>query len=417
MLDDDTFYIGSQFGVSRTSDTGKSWQDLNNGITGTTIGELYAINGQLYVSGMGELLTTTDGGKSWKQVPVDKPETERKPDILGLPSRPVLETFNDILYMKVMTDMTPYIFRLTDTDKKFTQIQGIPKINNEFTTEKANISNDNLPNQMQNRNYDNLFNELNNASKQGLDNIGPPNIENIDIETINTELTKVFQGFIPDLIPYSENFAVSGETYYLEYKQRLYRWKYGAVEWHYTGLEDKTESTTSRLLTKPFDYSESYYSFFNSLRKTGFKIAVSDNIVYIGKRDGHLAQSWDEGDTWNDVTESLPFAFSTFNALTFAGKTIYVATDKGSAYSKDGVNWHILKNSEGIPIIIENFAVEGMKVYGQDKNHVYQLNYRSVAWEQITPEIPDSVLSFAVDENMLYIGTANRGVLGFSLDE
>ncbi len=409
MMDDNTFFIGNQFGVTRTIDAGKSWQEFNIGITGATIRELYAINGQLYVSDLSELMTTTDGGKVWKQVTVDKP------DISGSSSIPVLETFNDILYMKIMINMTPHIYRLTNTDKKFTQIQGIPMINDEFTTEKANISNNNLPNQMQNKNYNNIFNKLNNAAKQGLENSESPNMDNIDIETI---LKNIFQeALMSDLIPSLGNFAVSGETYYLEYKQKLYRWKYGADEWHYTGLEDKSESTISRLLPTTFDYSDSYFDIFNNFGNMGFKIAVLGNTVYVGKGDGQLAQSWDEGDTWNDITADLPFAFSVFYALTFAGKTIYVATDKGSAFSRDGVTWHSLINSEGIPIIIEKFAVEGMKVYGQDKNHVYQLNDKSITWEQITPEIPDSVLSFAVDENMLYIGASNRGVLGFRLDE
>ena len=336
------------------------------------------------MSDLSELMTTTDGGKVWKQVTVEKPE------ISGFSSIPVLETFNDILYMKIMINMTPHIFRLTNTDKKFAQIHGIPMIKD----------------------------ELNNTAKQGLESSRPTNIDNFDIKTKNTELRKVFQeALINDLVPSLGNFAVSGETYYLEYKQKLYRWKYGSDEWHYTGLEDKSESTISRLFTTTFDYSESYSSIINNFGNIGLKIAVSGNTVYVGKGDGHLAQSWDEGDTWNDVSADLPFAFSVFNAITFAGKTIYVATDKGSAYSRDGVNWHSFKNSEGIPIIIEKFAVEGMKVYGQDKNHVYKLKHKTGTWEQITPEIPDSVLTFAVDEKMLYIGTSNRGVLGFRLDE
>ncbi len=38
-------------------------------------------------------------------------------------------------------------------------------------------------------------------------------------------------------------------------------------------------------------------------------------------------------------------------------------------------------------------------------------------WKQATPEIPGSVISFAVDGNILYVGTANRGVLRFNLDK
>ena len=62
-------------------------------------------------------------------------------------------------------------------------------------------------------------------------------------------------------------------------------------------------------------------------------------------------------------------------------------------------------------------AVEDTTVYGQAGQHVYLLKEGSNIWKRTTPEIPGSVISFAVDGNTLYVGTANRGVLRFTIDE
>ena len=149
----------------------------------------------------------------------------------------------------------------------------------------------------------------------------------------------------------------------------------------------------------------------------GFKIAVSGNTVYVARRDGHLSQSFDEGDTWNDVTTDLPFPITAFNAITFAGPTVYVATDKGVVYSSNGADWHATTNTEGEFLVMEKLAVEDATVYGITGQYVYQLKENSDTWKRGTPEIPDTVLSFDVDSNVLYVGTSSSGVLRFTLDE
>ena len=80
-------------------------------------------------------------------------------------------------------------------------------------------------------------------------------------------------------------------------------------------------------------------------------------------------------------------------------------------------------DAAGMLLVIEKLAVKGTTVYGtgdQDvhqKQHVYQLKENTSVWEQVTPLIPDSVLSFVVDGNALYVGTSSSGVLRFTLDE
>ena len=199
---------------------------------------------------------------------------------------------------------------------------------------------------------------------------------------------------------------MSGSTYYMEYDQKLFRWKPGMTEWFDTGLVD--EGT-------PVDFSELVQQEHAAI---AFKIAVSDETVYVGKRDGHLFQSFDEGDTWNDVTADLPFSVTQFKAIAFAGPTVYVATDKGVAHSSDGINWHAATtDAEGTPIIIEKMAVDSTTVYGapQQQKQIYQLKQNSQTWEPVTPEIPSPVTSFAVGGNVLYVGTVGHGVFRYAI--
>ncbi|MCY4553820.1 MAG: hypothetical protein OXC79_09120, partial [Candidatus Poribacteria bacterium] len=228
----------------------------------------------------------------------------------------------------------------------------------------------------------------------------------------NEAFNKAFQEQVSTNMPsFFGSFAVSGETYYVEYGQKLFRWKPDMAEWYDTGLIDETE------FVLPFDYSAEASTSINVLDSIGFKIAVSDSTVYVGKRDGHLSQSFDKGETWNDVTADLPFPVTEFKGITFAGLTVYVGTNSGVAYSSDGTHWHAATDVEGETLVMERFAVEGTTVYGTTGQHVYALKEGSNTWKQVTPEIPDTVLSFAVDSNVLYVGTASSGVLRFTLEE
>ena len=413
MLDANTFYIGTQSGVSRTADSGKSWLEFNTGLADATVMELFSINGVIYAYGMHGFVTSTDGGESWTPLPDDNSDKS------GISGMPVLETFDNVLYMKGMTGMAPQILRLSTEDNRFIPIPGTPVI-----FEKVEHLNNDLTDQINQKSNKALFDALKDVAKQDLENGKAPNTEDIDFEQLNETMNKaVAEAAVSAMAPFLGTFAVSGETYYVEYKQKLYRWKPGTDTWYNTGLVDSAENVFASLMATPFDYSAGFSAITNMMGSMGFKMAVSGNTVYVGKRDGHLAQSFDEGETWNDVTQDLPFSFAAFNAITFAGSTVYVATDEGVAYSNDGTHWHVATDAAGMLLVIEKLAVKGATVYGTEdqavhqKQHVYQLKENTSVWEQVTPEIPDSVLSFAVDGNVLYVGTSSSGVLRFTLDE
>ena len=147
----------------------------------------------------------------------------------------------------------------------------------------------------------------------------------------------------------------------------------------------------------------------------GFKLAVSGNTVYVGKRDGRLVTSFDMGNNWLNLTPALPFPVKAFKDIMFADSTVYVATDAGVTASSDGKQWRAITDAAGTPPIIKRLAVDATNVYGVSKTGVYRLE--SGAWEQLVSEIPDGVTSLAVDGNTLYVGTESSGMLHFNLDK
>ena len=403
MLDANIFYRGTQSGVYRTTDAGKSWHQFNTGLTGTTVMYLFALNSKFYAFTMSGVVTSTDGGESWMPL-------SNSPDA----NTTKVAVFDGNLYAKGVNSMAPPILRFSTQDNKLTHIPGMPVL-----FEKGDSVD--LSALMEQETTKILSGALKDADKLDLKNGKVPNLEDIDLEQLNQlnkTMGEVMQENIAALmVPAIGNFAVSGDTYYVEHKQKLFRWKLGMTEWHNTGLVDNAESVFATMFSAPFDYSRGISTITNMMDSMGFKIAVSGNTVYIARRDGHLSQSFDEGDTWNDVTTDLPFPVEKFNAIAFAGSTVYVATDKGVAYSNDGTQWHEAVDIGGSPLVIEKIVVDGMTVYGTSGQYVYQLKENSDTWKRVTPEIPDTVLSFDVDGNVLYVGTSSSGVLRFTLDE
>ena len=188
------------------------------------------------------------------------------------------------------------------------------------------------------------------------------------------------------------NFAVSGETYYMEYNYKLFRWNPGDVRWSDTGVEETCELTRENMAQR-------------------FKIAASGETVYVGKRDGQLFQSLDDGDSWNDITPHLSLSIERFNQIVFADATVHVATDKGVFSSKDGVVWNAITDKGGESTIIKSLATAEDTVYGANDDGIYHLAKKTGTWEQIVPEIPGAITTLVVDRDAFYVGTEHRGVL------
>lgn len=384
IADANTFYKSSSpLGIQRTTDAGKTWHPFNTGLVRTGVDKLVYANNMLYAKTWGELVVSFDDGESWTPV-------LHCPDILT-----GMMEFNDILYVKGVNGALPQLFRISAEDNGLVPVPGIPILEG-IDLEKLILEvfkNALFPESVQ----DELQENIEESPELKPEDFDMNMLSTVANETIEEGIIKIIQA-------YFGSFAVSGSTYYMEYDQQLFRWKPGMTEWFNTGLADAGESIHS-------------IADIEDQGSLDFKIAVSGETVYVGKRDGHLLQSFDEGDTWNDVTTDLPFSVTQFKVIAFAGPTLYAATDKGVTYSSDGTRWHTATDAEGTPLVIEKMAVDGTTVYGATQQQIYQLKENSSRWKQVTPEVPSEIISLAVDGNTLYVGTSSSGVLRFTLDE
>ena len=201
----------------------------------------------------------------------------------------------------------------------------------------------------------------------------------------------------------AETAAASRDTFYVEYLGELFKWKLGDSEWTSTGLVDDNHLP------------------YNDFRK-GFKLAVLGKTVYVGKREGKLFQSLDEGESWRDVTPNLPLNFTRFNDIIFVGSTLYVATDNGVMVSQTEERWRVLTDNAGERPIMNRFAVDGSKVYGIGDAGGYRLD-TLMKWEQIFSEVPSEIKTLAITNDKLYSATdyvkslKEKGLFYISLEE
>ena len=401
-LDENTFYIGGSTGVHRSTNGGQTWHRFNtrfesrvDGLISFMVNPTSNMRAVLYARVGPNLVKSTDGGRSWDAVNValeiNRLLSKETPRIVQ-----VVEA-DDILYAKGIRGSSTAIFQLS-TDGNV--LNPIPEIPPSFESTKL------MCHVLGGRSF-NFKDER--QMGQGLIITFSSTIDPLSSKLIQENPDFGTESFLKQLIqvqadsPFAYelmweglwgNFAVSGETFYMEYNYKLFRWNPSETQWFYTGVEETIELSRTNV-------------------RSGFKIAVSGETVYVGKRDGHLLQSLDGGDTWNDVTPNLPFFIEHFKEIVFAGSTVYIATDKGVFYSKDGVVWNVLVDETGEPVIIKSLATAKDSVYGANDEGIYHLQGETDTWEQIAPEISGVVTSLVVDADTFYVGTERRGVLRF----
>lgn len=364
LLNDNTVYRSGLSGIHKTTGLDAPWQKFNTGLINTFVHQLTIIKNTVYAN-IDELMVvrSSDSGDSWTPVAGDADKYLR-----------ILE-FDGTLYAMNKKHSSLRLFKFSRKENRFIEIPDVPVIEKSKT---------------------------------------PKPITEIDIDTLKNYEIEISSIMIPDnattlfVVSPVGSFAVSRTAYYVEYKRRLYRWKPGTTEWYDTGLVDTGKMDTN------FGNSGDFFDAFDN----NFKLAVSKNTVYVGIRDRRLMQSFDEGDTWNDVTADLPFPVEHFKHIVFVGQTVYVATDMGVVRSSNGTDWQaITTDTQGEILVVDRFAVDRSMIYGLSGQKVYQLSENSGTWRQVTPEITHSVSTFEVDGDTVYIGTQGQGVFRFTLDD
>ena len=382
--DKNTFYKGGSYGIHRTTDGGESWHPFMDGIMETIIQDLVAINGRLYARTDRGLVQSVDGGEVWETVGIDSdthtlegieeevshthtPEgIEEEVSQLRFSLASQLATAGDVLYGIAPEKDNLRLFQLSIGDNTFVPVPRGPTFEREFSSIALETWAEELTEELLSGNSE----------------------ENGDFPAVVASFVKDYGS--------AGGFAVSGQTFYAEWKHRLFRWKPGDSEWTDTGLIDTNGSRNDR-----FD--------------GGFKLAASGETVYVGKRDGKLFQSLDEGNSWKDVTPILPLRFTGFKEIIFAGSTIYVATDEGVLTSQNGEHWRVLTDEMGTRPVIDRLTVDHTDVYGAGNAGVYRLEDRG-RWHQISPSVPDEIRSLVASNDKLYIATQHGRMFHIPLE-
>jgi len=402
-LDPNTFYTRGCTGIHRSTDGGQTWHRFNtrfesrvDGLVSFTARSASNKSPALYARVGPNLVKSMDEGRSWDAVSValetDGPSYKENPPLIVQ----VVEADGG-LYAKGIRRSSTAIFRLSNDGSVLSLPTEVPP---SFSSAQL------MGHVLGGRNFD--FKDERQMG-QGLIVTISSTIDPLSDELIQENPDFGAERFLKQLIqvqadaPFAYeliweglwgNFAVSGETFYMEYNYKLYRWKPGETEWFYTGVEETIQLSRANV-------------------RGNFKIAASGETVYVGKRDGHLWQSIDGGDSWNDITPHLPLSIEHFDQIVFADATVYIATDKGVFNSKDGVVWNVLTDQTGEPVIIKSLTTAGNSVYGANDDGIYRLQSDTDTWEQVAPELSGIVTSLVVDENTFYVGTEQRGVLCF----
>ena len=403
-LEQNTFYTGGSTGIHRSTDGGQTWHRFNtrfesrvDGLVSFMARSASNKSPTLYARVGPNLVKSTDKGQLWDAVNVVL-ETDR-PSYKGNPPLIVQVVAADgVLYAKGIGGKSETeIFQLSIGGDVLSTLPESPP---SFASTKL------MCYVLGGRSF-NFKDER--QMGQGLIITFSSTIDALSSQLIEENPDFGAEGFLKQLLEVQADsalayelmweglwggFAVSGETFYMEYNYKLFRWNRGETEWFDTGVEETIELSRDNI-------------------RRGFKIAASGETVYVGKRDGHLWQSVDGGDTWNDITPNLPLSVEHFKEITFAGSTVYVATDKGVFNSEDGGVWSILADGTGASITIKSLATLGDSVYGSNDAGIYRLQSDNETWEQVAPEISGVVTSLVVDEDMFYVGTEQRGVLRF----
>ena len=357
-LDENNFYKTDYHPskIVRSTDGGRSWHSFMAGLVNSHVMNLITLENVLYALTPTGTRKSTDGGESWEAIDLN---ADGDSSLEGVKAKVAIG--NGMLYASnsELTDVT--LFRLSDAGDVFLPVEGIP----DFEEDTLHI-------------------EWQKKLREAREN-------DVDVDKVR-ELRRSNDPRIAEEWRTNGTFTLTDDTIFMEYKHKLFRWRRGETTWHYTGLED------SGFLTLPDESSK------------GLTLGVSGDVVYAGKRQGELFQSLDNGDTWNDITEILPFSFIYFKEIVFVGSVVYVSTNNGVMHSQDGETWHTLTDTDGSPLRMGRIVAEDAILYGVCDSGVYQVDDQTGTWKQIAPIPPHAATSLAVDRDTFYIGTKQNGV-------
>ncbi len=423
VVNEGTIYVRSLDGLYRSTNAGISWDAVNiNQQNWAGIYNLIAYKAQnmpptLYAMFGSEIVQTTDKGKSWRTIQMGTPMTASARE--EPPTFTQIREFGGSLYAKTMGSPGPGnahktgLYRISAEDNTVMPIEDIPLFDSDELSRFWNTGRTGALDVSDKSFIEHLKENFEGADQffKTLTRGGTFKQEALYKQDLYQDQIRLIRRGI------SGAFVVSGDTFYVEYNFKLFRWKPGETAWYDTGVQE-TGELLYRDAMKAFESAGMPEEKIDEVLSTwrGFTLAVSGNTVYVGKRDGYLVASFDEGTNWLDLTPALPFPVKAFKNIVFAGSTVYVATDAGVAASDDGKQWRAMTDAAGTPLNMEQLTVDGDTLYGFTKNTgIYCLE--SGTWQQVISETPDHVEGLAVGGDTLYVNTRDDNMFYFNLEK
>ena len=356
-----TLYAVAARGIYRLTENEKAWTLICESTPTRQFQTPMTERGNiLYILTPNDLLASTDAGKTWDTV-------GPRPEGRALELLVTEEAFYLVFEKHIFRSDDVGFYHLSDDSSMLMAVQGVPA----FAEDTLQVE---WMKKIRNAPAGRRRSELGYQKRTDMSNI------------IEEQIT-------------NGGFTMTGETVYMEFRHKLFRWRKGETQWFNTGIVDTTERAPGADTSK------------------GLTLAASQNVVYAGKRDGSLFQSLDSGENWKEITADLAFSFAYVEEIVFAGATVYVVTDQGVMNSHDGINWNVLTNTDRHQVPITRIAVDGDKVYGVGNQGVYRIDTQTGTCIQMSSEVPYKITAFAVDRGIFYIGTRHRGVLRLQLNQ
>ena len=310
-LDENNLY-GGGIGIRRSTDGGATWHPFMTGIINSRVRSLVVVKNVLYALTPEEMLKSTDGGEAWESV--GSISANEKASLRRMQTK--VATANGILYVSnsERDDVTLFL-AAGDVSLRLRSLPDFERDTLETEWRKrSNAVSDKLRKQFNAEREKRVMEAIRNSAD--IDKVmNQFNAEWRETHANSADIGKVMNQFnaaqdrIAEEHRTNGTFTVTDDTVFMEYRRKLYRWRFGEITWHDTGLED--------------------HGGISPIVGKGFTLAASGNTAYAGKREGDLFLSQDGGDTWSNVTANLNFPFEYFKEILFAGSTVYVSTDMG----------------------------------------------------------------------------------------
>ena len=144
-MNENTFYKAGPFGVHRTTDGGESWHLFMDGMVGTGILDLVALNDRLYAHTSDALVQSTDGGESWQTIRIDvsnvrRSSIEGRQSHLNIFSHSWLTVSDNSLYVISPEKGNLGIFRLSADGNGLAPVKGVPMLEVNFPSIKSSTN-------------------------------------------------------------------------------------------------------------------------------------------------------------------------------------------------------------------------------------------------------------------------------------